>query len=241
MTRSLPLLGLVALGTLMAPASHAESAPPERGPGFFARLGEVVLNPNGRARPRKEDSAAPVMTDAEFADVPDWFRSASVDHSSNFRVVKGRLSATQDRARADARRALDQAVADWLKPEVAGRWRAPKAEVDALIRRSHVEPIARKPGMPAVDEYPVVYLAGYEVNLDPQVRAGLVDRYQQELVARRLGVLGSLLALALIGLAALSAYIRADEATKGYYTNRLRLLTVAGVGAAGYVFYRLVS
>ena len=53
--------------------------------------------------------------------------------------------------------------------------------------------------------------------------------------------LGGALAFVLICLAAVSGYIRADEATKGYYTNRLRMLAAAGVGAAGVVIYRMVA
>ena len=59
-------------------------------------------------------------------------------------------------------------------------------------------------------------------------------------LTRRLGFLGSLLALVLIALSALSAYIRADEATKGYYTNRLRLAAAAGLGVAGVAAYRFL-
>ncbi len=53
--------------------------------------------------------------------------------------------------------------------------------------------------------------------------------------------LGGSLGFVLICLAAISGYIRADEATKGYYTNRLRLLAAAGVGAAGVIVYRMVA
>ena len=55
------------------------------------------------------------------------------------------------------------------------------------------------------------------------------------------GALGGALAFVLICLGAVSGYIRADEATKGYYTNRLRMLAAAGVGAAGVVIYQMVA
>ncbi len=42
-------------------------------------------------------------------------------------------------------------------------------------------------------------------------------------------------------LAAVSGYIRADEATKGYYTNWLRLASATGVGAAGVLIYQGVG
>ena len=69
----------------------------------------------------------------------------------------------------------------------------------------------------------------------------LVNAYYHELVQHRLVTLGGSLGFVLICLAAISGYIRADEATKGYYTNRLRMLAAAGVGAAGVIVYRMVA
>ena len=56
-----------------------------------------------------------------------------------------------------------------------------------------------------------------------------------------MAALGGTLAFVLICLGAVSGYIRADEATKGYYTNRLRMLAAAGVGAAGVFIYQMVA
>ena len=78
-------------------------------------------------------------------------------------------------------------------------------------------------------------------DLSPRHRAELVDAYNHELVKHRLLTLGGSLGFVLICLAAVSGYIRADEATKGYYTNRLRMLAAAGVGAAGVIVYRMVA
>ncbi len=64
--------------------------------------------------------------------------------------------------------------------------------------------------------------------------------YRQDLATQRMQRLGGGLALALAALAVLSTYIKADEATKGYYTNRLRLVAAAGLGVAGVVAYRLL-
>jgi len=54
-------------------------------------------------------------------------------------------------------------------------------------------------------------------------------------------LLGGGLAFLLTCLGVLSGYIRADEATKGYYTNRLRLLAAAGTGAAGMAIYHMIG
>ena len=64
--------------------------------------------------------------------------------------------------------------------------------------------------------------------------------YNRELVQQRLSRSGGSLGFVLICLAAISGYIRADEATKGYYTNRLRMLAAAGVGAAGVIIYQML-
>ena len=61
----------------------------------------------------------------------------------------------------------------------------------------------------------------------------MVKAYHRELVEHRLASLGGALAFVLIGLAAISGYIRADEATKGYYTRRLQMLAAAASGRRG--------
>ena len=89
--------------------------------------------------------------------------------------------------------------------------------------------------------YGTLYLAELDGRLLAQRRAELVEAYNHELIHHRLMTLGGTLAFVLICLAAVSGYIRADEATKGYYTNRLRMLAAAGVGAAGVIIYRMVA
>jgi len=69
----------------------------------------------------------------------------------------------------------------------------------------------------------------------------LVQVFHREQVRQRLTALGGILGFVLICLAAISGYIRTDEATKGYYTNRLRMLTAAGVGAAGVLIYQVLA
>ena len=81
--------------------------------------------------------------------------------------------------------------------------------------------------------YGEVFEATLGVDTSPQRRAALIEAYHRQLVERRLVGLGATLVFILICLAAISGYIRADEATKGYYTNRLRMLAAAGVGVLG--------
>ena len=72
-------------------------------------------------------------------------------------------------------------------------------------------------------------------------KSEFLDLYKRQVAGQRLALLGGGLMVVLAGLAAISGYIRADEATKGYYTNRLRLLAVAGVGAACVAVYNVLT
>jgi hypothetical protein len=148
-------------------------------------------------------------------------------------MVKGQISATQERAEADARAALRDQAADWLEPEVPRTWTIPMPLLQSLIVDTHYTP-DEKP-------YGTLYWAELKVNFSPERRVTLVEAYNRELIQHRLASLGGALAFVLIGLGAVSGYIRADEATKGYYTNRLRMLAAAGVGAAGVILYRMVA
>lgn len=149
------------------------------------------------------------------------------------RSVTGRISATKERAVADARRELREEIASWLDPEVPRWWTPPTRMLDAMVMG--------EPRMKSVQkDYGELFEATLTVDMSPQHRASLIDVYDRQLVERRLGTLGATLIFILICLAAVSGYIRADEATKGYYTNRLRMLAAAGVGASGVLIYHMI-
>ena len=83
-------------------------------------------------------------------------------------------------------------------------------------------------------DYGTLYITHLKLDTRPERRALLVQTYNHELVGRparqarwQPGIHPICLA------AAVSRYIRADEATKGYYTNRLRMLAAVGKGACG--------
>ena len=148
--------------------------------------------------------------------------------------MTGRLSATKERAVADARRKLRDEVASWLDPEVPRSWTPPSRMLDAMI--------VDEPRMKSIQkDYGELFEATLTVDASPQRRTALIEVYNRQLVERRLATLGATLAFILICLAAVSGYIRADEATKGYYTNRLRMLAAAGVGASGVILYHMVA
>jgi hypothetical protein len=94
---------------------------------------------------------------------------------------------------------------------------------------------------PIVKDYGTLYETELRVDVSPERRSDFVAAYHRHFVHGRLVLLGGTLAFLLTCLAAISGYIRADEATKGYYTNKLRLLAAAGVGAAGVLIYQMVA
>ena len=149
------------------------------------------------------------------------------------RKIVGQLSATEPRALADARVQLERAAADWLGPDVPRSWKAPSKLVDAMVLDTQVQPV--------VKEYGTLYEATLRADFSPERRDKIVRVYERELVARRLALLGGVLGFVLVCLGALAGYIQADEATKGYYTNRLRLAAAAGVGAAGVAIYQILT
>ena len=148
-------------------------------------------------------------------------------------LVVGRLSATAERARNDAMTLFRNKLADILSPDVPRWWNIPEPLFRKMIRRVEVKPVAR--------DYGTVYEATLHADVSPGMRSEVVAAYHHVEVMKRLALLGSLFAFVLICLAAVSGYIRADEATKGYYTNSLRLAAAAGVGAAGVVIYQVLT
>jgi hypothetical protein len=147
--------------------------------------------------------------------------------------VTGLISATEERAKAEALRKLQDLVVKWLDPQVPASWTPPPRLLDAMVLETRITPV--------VKDYGTLFEAALKIDASRERRAQLVEVYNRELVERRLMTLGGTLAFVLICLGAVSGYIRTDEATKGYYTNRLRMLAAAGIGAAGVVIYQLVA
>jgi hypothetical protein len=148
---------------------------------------------------------------------------------------------TPARAREDARQRLEQVVAERLAEDGVPRsWRAPARLIDRLVVKTEDEAVRKDLGIKDIEEYEVLHRATLHADLSDGRLRPLFDEYGRGLLRRRLDLLGGGLAFVLACLAALAGYIRADEATKGYYTNRLRLVAAAGVGAAGAVLYRML-
>jgi|GEM_PF-6697610 len=148
-------------------------------------------------------------------------------------MVTGQISATESRAYEDAKKQLRYQVAEWLAPEVPASWRPPAHLIDQLIMGKDLRTIEK--------DYGTLYQATLRIDTAPARRAELLTTYREDMVTHRMVLLGGLLGAVLACLAAIAGYIRADEATKGYYTNWLRLAAAAGVGASGVVIYQLIA
>jgi hypothetical protein len=148
------------------------------------------------------------------------------------RSIEGRISATQERAKYDAYLMLANDVRHWLDPQVPESWAPPVQLLQAMVLKTDIKGVPR--------DYGTMYVAKLTYDAAPSRREALVATYNHELVRNRMMMLGGALTFILIALGAVSGYIRADEATKGYYTNRLRLLAAAGVGAGGVIIYQML-
>ena len=150
------------------------------------------------------------------------------------RLLTGLISATEERAKEEARKQLEKEVTDWLELSGVPRsWKPSTQQIDAMIIETIVEPV--------VKDYGTLYVAKLRLDVSPEQRAIFTESYKRQLVHRRMVLLGGTLGFVLICLGAISGYIRADEVTKGYYTNRLRLLAAGGVGVAGVVIYQMLT
>ena len=81
-------------------------------------------------------------------EAPAWFpRSEQQEEKlaqpdeSGFRVLLGRLSASEERARLDLRKIVNREVADWLAADVPTDWTPPTHLVDRMVWASRVQPV----------------------------------------------------------------------------------------------------
>jgi hypothetical protein len=148
-------------------------------------------------------------------------------------TIPGAISATPERADDAARARLREVITEWLDPEVPQSWSLPERELDKLVLEKSRETVEK--------EYGPMYITHLKLDTTPVHRDKLIKLYNRELVGHRLINLGGAMTFILMCLAAVSGYIRADEATKGYYTNRLRTLAAVAVGAGGVLIYQMVT
>lgn len=222
-------------------------------PSSSSRRRPAVAPPKPPAPPAPPEPArAPKKkTSQQLADVPPpaWLPKSEaalqelekVDEKG-FRVLVGKVSASPEKAREELRKALEQEVAKWASPDVPTDWRAPKDVYDAIGGEVYLQPIAQEIETdPKSPEIYVVYRGIQKADFSDASRERVVDVHQQQLVTARLVKLGGGLGFVLVCLGCLTGYVRADEATKGYYTNRLRLAAAVGAGVAGTAIYQMLG
>jgi hypothetical protein len=239
------VVGIVAVSWFRTPTCYQVSPPPP-----FVTVQAREISRNAHVEPDDERESvegipAPIVPGARVSEAeiktpepprPNRPKPAPTPAQAlppGTRWIKGRLSATEDRARADVRRQLEGKLAEWLVPDVPSSWKVPEPLVNRLICGEQVEAVEK--------DYGTLYEATLQVRVTPVLRAEIVETYQRELVAHRLTVLAGVIGFILACLASLAGYIRADEATKGYYTNWLRAVAAAGVGATGVLIYQMLT
>jgi hypothetical protein len=233
--------------------SHSRPVPPAPVPAYFVSHHQAPTPPKVVRKSLSRRPAPPVPVQTVIVDPklpPDWYPKTHEEEAARARadasgslVLVGSLSGTEAKAKLDLRSRIDREVTHWISGDVATGWKPPTEAVDSLIRATYVQPVIEDGSSISkdLDELVTLYRAGAKLDVSPAARVRLVQIHEQQVVHERMIKGGGVLAFVLIGLASLSGYIRADEATKGYYTNRLRLLTAAGVGGAGVLIYQMLA
>jgi hypothetical protein len=148
--------------------------------------------------------------------------------------VQSLPKATEARAEEDARARLDSVVTPWLaEAGVSSDWAPPAKLVDALASDGSLRREDR--------DYGTVFIKTLNVDLSDSRREPFVQAFRRDVAGRRLLTLGEVLGFVLVCLGIVTGYIRADEATRGYYTGPLRLVAVGGLGLAGFALVRMLS
>lgn len=192
----------------------------------------LLVETNARAdspSPSPDDDANPFPTETHSAVLPPPTTRGTA-------YVVGDFKTTPERAREDAEERLRQTINAWLTPDVPTRWEPSTSLVHKVILG---DPVYRSLNRDYLDE--PVQQAALKVDLSSKSRAKFVKAYQREQGTKRLAGLGAGLVFVLACLGITSAYIRTDEATKGYYTRRLRLVAAAALGAAGAALWRYLA
>jgi hypothetical protein len=145
---------------------------------------------------------------------------------------------TAERAIRDLDDQLDKQVGQWLaQDDVPLSWKAPHS----LVRQLFTDTPTQIEPYESAAAGTTLYRATREASFSPVTKSKILNVYHRQIAVQRFGMLGGGLFVVLACLGLLAGYIRADEATKGYYTNRLRLAAAAGAGAIGVVAYQWLS
>ncbi|GIW87893.1 MAG: hypothetical protein KatS3mg108_2217 [Isosphaeraceae bacterium] len=132
---------------------------------------------------------------------------------------------TPERARRDFDALMREQIGRWLADSgIDAGWSPPDRLIAGLKPAVVIEEQDR--------DYARLYRASAVLNFSEDQRTRFVREYDRQLAEKRLGILGGVLGFVLACLGVTTAYLRADEASRGYYTVRLRFLAAAAIGAA---------
>lgn len=159
--------------------------------------------------------------------------------AKELRSIQSDPMATKQRAEKDLQRQLLRKVTEWLAADgIPPEWNPP---AKLVTRMWSAKPEFESDVVfldAAMTKSEPVFRALGRADFSAESKARLVRAYHHEIAGQRLWTLGGLLAFAIAGLSLVAGYIRADEATKGYYTNRLRLIAALAAGGVGFAAYR---
>ncbi len=148
-------------------------------------------------------------------------------------LVRGYPMSTPERAASEAREQAGKRIVDWLgRIGLPAGWNLPDNLFEQLAQPLSTEQIER--------DYGTVYVQTMRLDFSDQSRQQVLRAYETQLSHERLLQVGGLLAFVLACLGVFRSYIRLDEATKGYYTNVLRLGSTLVIAATGAVLIHLL-
>jgi hypothetical protein len=138
-------------------------------------------------------------------------------------VVEGELYATPDDANNDALEKASRLARAYLAQSLGDKvhgWEVPAAYVnDATIAARFVEPVQR--------DYGTMYRTHLLMELTPEHRLDLEHLWRHQVVRARIGSAVGGLGLIVLVLATAAGYLKLDDATRGYYSGRLKLAALA--------------
>jgi hypothetical protein len=152
-------------------------------------------------------------------------------------VVVGGRHATASDARRDALEEASDAALAYLRQELGGRvgdWHVPLSFVDDnLIEGEYTEKI--ESDLQHLDQdFEHLYRTHLLVRLNPSRRHQMAELWRQDVAAHGIWLVGGAVALVMLLLACVLAYLKLDEATQGYYRGWLNAGAAAAVlGIAG--------
>jgi hypothetical protein len=199
---------------------------------------EAESEPEAETGDHGDEPAEPPRRSVERSKVVKHQRAVATRvPAEQLKLIVSDPMSTPDRAIENLTDQLKHQVNDWLSPDgVPLSWTPPRK----VIHRMFVpDPPALEP-LQLEETDITVFRARKNAAFTPQIRRELLGAYHREVANQRLGTLGGLLAFTLVGLGLVAGYIRADEATKGYFTWPLRALALVIASGASVALVRFL-